>query len=711
MADNKSGGPHKAKVMVISEFPVAGILGASANAREAWKGILEYVRIEKPDAIFFDGAIPSVKDPEMFVEGVQKEDTLEGRLATSIDILTDYLHELQEASQSSKIYVARTDEDLFNVEKLSKSGLEYKKKRYTGEGSVIETTMEGIRTEMDAAKGAGRMDEWRRLRGKLGNLSKQLKQLEDRGKYKQPERGSPERVEIQQEAFRDYFGLIQAKNPFADVAQADTIEVEVNGVRIQYVHNGHDKKNVLADRCSKLLASAKKIVTTSDTIPHMILEGGHHGESTTQFVRHPDDENNPLHDYTFVATGVVMEDQALAAEIADGAHDDVLMGKWQHTEAISRHTKKRPASGIMMYWMDGEGHFGERPTDFEHLRRVGRGEVSLEEIDWDTLYLVSDLHIAKFTTNHAAISKVMRVIEEHVDKCLKEGAPFPVLVFLNEMYQAFNYSTLPVEQPSELPSELDRRIETEIARIEAAGGSKDDIIEGLKKLALRDAESRTLCRMEDQVQYGHDLVNRAITWLLMNTDRDVGMIATEGNHTVHTVGEAGITECFLQTDFVRELDRYIGLLEEKGYLKPGTVKAMYDKIRIFEEGLISSFGTLNLEGGDLTHKIVAEHKPGSGGANPIKNHEKRLENLAVRYDLSLAGHLHQAAASRKSKGHNGMANIVKAATFSGHDSYGKRGGFPAPTEGYVVVRLPRTKGAKGTIVTEYRFGGALYEGL
>lgn len=711
MADTKRGESSKAKAMIISEFPVAGILGDSASAKEAWKGILEYARVEKPDAIFFDGAIPSVKDPEMLIESVRKEDTLEEKLAASIDIVTSYLHELHDASPSSKIYVARTDEDLYNVEQLSKEGLDEKKIKYKGQGSAIETTMEGIRAEMATAKDAGRMEEWRSLRGKLGSLSKQIKQLEDRGKYKQPERGSPERVEIQQEAFKDYFGLIQALNPFAGVAMADTIEVDVNGVRIQYVHNGHDKKSVLGDRCSKLLTSAKKIVTTSDKIPHMILEGGHHGESTTQFVRHPDDKNEPLHDYTFVATGMVMEDQALAAEIADGAHDDVLMGEWQHTEAMSRHTKKGPASGIMMYWMDGEGHFGERPAAFEHLRGVGKGEVSLEKIDWDTLYLISDLHIAKFTTNHAAISKVMHVIEDHVDKCLKDGAPFPVLVFLNEMYQAFNYITLPVEQPSELPSELDKRIEKEIARIEAIGGSKDDVIDSLKKLALHDAESKTMCRMEDQVQYGHDLVNRTITWLLMNTNRDVGMIAAEGNHTVYTVGEAGITECFLQTDFVKELDRYTRFLEEKGYLKPGTVKAMYDKIRIFEEGLISSFGTLSLEGGDLTHKIVAEHKPGSGGATPIKSHERRLENLAVRYDLSLAGHQHQAAASRVSKGPNEVANIIKAATFSSHDSYGKRGGFSPPTEGYVVVKLPRTKGAKGTIITEYKFGGALYEDL
>ena len=711
MADTKSGKSNSAEVLIISEVAAAGILGNSERAKEAWKGILEYVRVEKPDAIFFDGAIPSVKDPEMFVEAVRKENTLEEKIAASINIATEYLHELHDANPSSQIYVARTDEDLYNVERLTKEGLNKRKKKYKAEGSVKEATTKGIRAEMARAKDAGRMEEWRSLRGKLGAISKQLKDLEERGAYRQPERGSPERGAIQQEAFESYFGVLQAMNPFAEVAMADTISVEINGVRIQYTHNGNDKKTVLADRSGKLLKKVKKIVTTSEEIPHMILEGGHHGESTTQFVRHPDEENDPLHDYTFVGTGLTMEDQELAAEIADGGLDDVLMGKWKQTEGMARHTKKNPASGIIFYGRNGEGHCYEKSADFEHLRTVGRGEVSLEEIEWDTLYLISDIHAGKFSTNNDAIRKVMQEVEDHVDRCLKEGAPFPVLVFLNEWIQAFNYKTMPAEEPSELRSELDKRMNEQIASIEAAGGSKDDVIEALKTLALKNAEDRTLFRLEDQVKHGHDLMNRAVTWLLMNTDRDVAMIAIEGNHTVATVGEAGITECFLQTDFVRELDRYTRLMEEKGYLKKGTIDAMYEKIRIFEEGLISSFDTLNLKSGDLTHKIVAEHKPGGGGSSAIKSHQKRLDNLAVRYDLSLAGHQHQAAAARVGKEPNRMANIVKAATFSGHDSYGKRGGFPPPTEGYVVVKLPRTKGAEGTLFTEYKFGGALYKDL
>lgn len=708
MVKKKSGESNKAKVAVVSELPFAGILGNSEGAKEAWQGILEYARLEQP-TIFFDGGISSIQYPGMFVDEVRHQDTLEEKLNAAIDIVAERLHELYEASPTSQIYVARTDEDHYNVGQLREKGLKEKKKKHEGEGLALEAAMEGIRAEMDEAKEKGEIVKWKSLRGQLGNKGKELKKLEKKGAYKKPEKGSPEWEEAQENASQDYYGRLQEMCPSnVHVAEADSIEVNVNGVLIQYAHNGHTEKSVLSDRCSKLLGSAKGIVTSSDEVPSLILEGGHHGESTTQFIRHVDDKNDAVHKYTLVGSGMVMEDQELAAEIADGAHDERIGREWKNSEAMKRFTKKGPAAGIMIWEVDGEGHFPEHPIDLDHLRRVGRGELAPGEIEWDTLYLISDLHVGKFTTNYDIIRKVMQVVEDHVDMCLKEDAPFPVLLFLNEMYQGFNYKTMPVEQSAELRRELSERIDKELARMEAAGL---DQVEGMKKLWLRDNENKTLCRLEDQVRKGSNLVNRTLTWLLMNTDRDIGLAVYEANHVAHTVGEKGITECFFLTHFIEELDRYTEFLVEKKILPPGEVDEMYSKVRKFEEGIISGFGTINLESGDLTHKIVAEHKPGSGGVNALKSHEKRLNNMAVSYDLSIAGHQHQAAGSRISKWLNRMANIIKAATVSAHDSYGKRGGFPAPTEGYVTVKLPRTKGAEGTIITEYKFGGALYEDL
>jgi hypothetical protein len=115
------------KAMVISEFPVDSIIGTSEQANSARKGILEYVRREKPDAIFVDGLISYIRFPEMYDTGILESEPIETFMKEPFALASKFLHELRNSSEGKICYVL-SDADEDNIRRLTRRTCNDRKK-------------------------------------------------------------------------------------------------------------------------------------------------------------------------------------------------------------------------------------------------------------------------------------------------------------------------------------------------------------------------------------------------------------------------------------------------------------------------------------------------------------------------------------------------------------------------------------------------------
>jgi len=696
-------GEDAVKVMVVSEFPVDSVIGTSPVSQLARKGILEYASLEKPDVIFVDGLITSQRDPEVLVKEVRERETLEGRIAGSMELAAEFLKELRAASPSSQIYLAKTDGDEYNCNQLDKLLAKEKRVESEGKGSVLEAELKALDAAIHEAREKGQRKKLMTLAGQKGAVSRRLRKMEGTGQYRQPIRGSAERVETKKEAFDRYYGGLERLVPGVIVSHEDRIHLKVRRSTIEYVHNAHSGPSVLSNRGSSALRQVKERLSAGEEVPDIIIEGGHHAESYVQPIRRKDKLNNPVDEYTLLVSSMVMEDQERVAAIATGTFErELFHGYASKLESVKRAAAKSPPAGIIMVGRDSEGFF-KWSYPLNHLAAVGRGKEIPDEGEYGSIYVISDMHFGKGTTRYDLLRNLMDRIDDEIDERREAGASIPALFFLNEALQGYNYDTLPVELPIATPSQKRKSLEARVRQLSKEGLSQEQLTQAIIAEAVREHEGITMPRIEDQWKMYNEVMNRVIFKALLFATTDPAMIFVEGNHVTKSVGEKGITETGMQTVPLREVDRAISLLKDLG-LANKDIGTFHDKVRVLEDGMISSYGAFAFKTGDQTYWMIAEHKPGSGTpkTNAVQKQMERAHHRADSFDFYFAGHQHYAAvADEGMQGSNDCRYIVKGGTFSEHDSYGKEGDWAPPTVGAVVVDIPENGDTKGPV--KFRF--------
>lgn len=700
------------KVMVISEFPVDNIIGASDVSAEARKGILEYARHESPDAIIVDGLVSSMKDPEVLLPQVLDQETIEDKIAASIDFATAFLTELRAAAPNAQIYLAKTDADDYNCEQLEKGKAEQQKRKYEAAGSLSEEKITQLRKEIAEAKERGERTLLKRLAGMLGSEVRKLRKLERAGKYKQPQRGSPERKMIIQEAFDDYFGRLEDLNPGVNVITERSFEIDVNGVKVEYTHNAHRTTTPLSNRGSAAIQEVKQRLSAGEKMPDIVIEGGHQAECQAHPIRHKkviDGDAKPFDKYTLFVSTPAMEDQDTIESIINSEYKDLSKAAG-NLEAVHRSTKKSAPAGISIIGKDKRGYFTWLyPLD--HLAKVGRGESAPAKMHYNNIHVISDMHCGKSTTRYGIIRAYLRSIREEVSQRIADKEAVPALIFLNEALQGYNYATYPVEFERETPDKVREKFLEAAKKMKEAGLSDDKKLDAIIDEAVKEAEGISMVRIEDQWKMYNELFNETILTTLLAATVKPAAVFCEGNHVAKSVGEKGVTETGLQTEVIREIDRAYALLEKLGMLAPGvTLDSLYDKIRVFQEGFISSYGAYEFATGGESYLFVVEHKPGSGTprSNAVQRQIERANLRSDSFDVYFAGHQHYASMGAEGIG-NSMRYIAKGATFSEHDSYGMAGDWSPPTVGAVELWLPDSKGDKGPAKFWFRLSDVLEE--
>ncbi len=679
------------KVMVISEFPVDSIIGTSDRSNEAREGILEYIQHESPDAIFVDGLVSSIKDPEVLVPYVARHDEDEDRIMASLDLASEFLSELCEVAPNAEIYLAKTDADDYNVGQIEKVKASERKTKYEATGSIIEDKIKQLYKDLDNAKTAGERDKMRSIAGSIGAAKKKLNKMAKTGKYRQPKRGSPERLELMIEADEEYYGRLQAKNPAIQVMSEGRFQTEINGVLLEYVHNGHTTAAPLANRGTAAVDGVKKKIVNGDEVPSILIESGHHAELSVNPVRLQDTDGKSIDEYAMVVSAPVMEDQEMVAKIRAGKVKQ-LNNKAKNLEAVKRAGKKNPPTGIMMTGRDEKGFFMEAYS-LNHLAKVGKGEVKLDDMSFSKTHVISDMHCGKETTRLSLMRNYLLEIRDGIREAVKNGTPVPALFFLNEALQGYNYSSYPVEFVRQTPDQVREHYTDVVEKLMESGAIPEGKkLEALVEEMVRGHEGISMVRIEDQWKLYNEIFMPTIIHALACSDVYPAAIFCEGNHVTSSVGDKGVTETGLQTEPIREFDRAINVLKEIGKI-PNDVEmeSLYDKLLVFQEGMISSYGKFQYTVGETQHLFVVEHKPGGGSArtNVVKRRIQRSQNRGDMYDVYLSGHTHYMVAGAEGAG-NDLLFIGNGGTFSEHDSYGKSGEWAPPTIGALEVELPYT---------------------
>ena len=281
---------------------------------------------------------------------------------------------------------------------------------------------------------------------------------------KKPKDGTMEWLSFKESTTHDFIEKIKSFG--VDVAMGE-VKVEVNSYTMMYAHSYVKSSTLpLKSTTGRLVGRINEMQRSGLTLPDFILESGHHAEPMAHPHRHKGE-----HKYSFVATGMVLEDQVLLKSIREKqVTPELFQGKQGRLEAAKRQEKKTPYAGIVLVGRDKEGYYAETYT-VEHLANIGSGRLKLTDMVYESMNIVSDAHVGKAATRHDLLTVALKNISEEIDDRLKKGKGSPIFVNPNESLQGSNYRTFPVETSKPMTEEVLERL-----KIESAGLRKKEFL-------------------------------------------------------------------------------------------------------------------------------------------------------------------------------------------------------------------------------------------
>lgn len=704
------------KALIVSEYPLDSVIASSNQSKDARKGIVEYVKSEKPDIIFVDGLVSRIRYPEAYIDGIIESHPLKKFMDAPFRLASEFLKELKDASPSTEIYMDFSDADEDNIRRLTKytaikiiteNSAEVKKcdEEIKKIKDSIKKTGAQITSERKAkAKGWEKSVEAKKkesalLGKKLGGYQTKLKRMKEELLLKMPNAESVEWREIKKITSEEYINKLKELNPGINI-QMGNISTEAKGYTFEYAHSFYTADDhPLKKRTNKLVSYVDKRHMGRVPLPHFIIESGHHGETVVHPYKHGEKDI-----YSLICTGMVMEDQKVVNDILNGKFKpEIFQGKVNKLEACKRQTKKIPAPGVSIVGRNKDGYFVNLYS-MDHLAKVGRDEVKLKDMDYETITVLSDIHVGKGKVQYDRLeSAIEKLVGEIRDK-KKAGLSAPMLFMLNESLQGFNYKTLPVEVVRKIPTEYKKDLEELVKEYatKVVDGKEYVDAEAVKKLikeAVHEQERVNEPSISNQTKWFHELTKKLIPLTLLYCNYQVSVLFAEGTHIKHTVGEFGIKEVDLQSIVYDGLDMIVPALVEAGELKDDTkLKGVKEKIKK------GSYLKFDMKIGDVDYKLSAVHKPGS--ATPASNipmqHVERAITMSDDADMFFSAHLHTpyffAIGKMES---NDISAFYKGATFNSYDDYGKEGGWSPAVIGYEQALVPKNKNGKGAYKVQF----------
>ena len=110
---------ERVSAIMISEFPLDSILTTSKEMQEARKGLVDYVKAEKPSIIFVDGLFQRMKDIETYRPEVRESKPVTNFMEIPMHYASELFSELHKASPSSRIQYVLSDADEENLRSLT----------------------------------------------------------------------------------------------------------------------------------------------------------------------------------------------------------------------------------------------------------------------------------------------------------------------------------------------------------------------------------------------------------------------------------------------------------------------------------------------------------------------------------------------------------------------------------------------------------------
>ena len=664
------------KAMIISEYHPDSIISDSPMARNAFRGILEYAKSEEPEIVFFDEPSSHIKYPEIFVDSLSDYDPLSDFMDKQFDIYAGFIKNLSKSLPSSDIYLTFTDASWSNIRRITRyrvlKEISTNKSRLKDQESKISEIDKKMRRlkESDNNK-----KELVSLRGKKGGLTRGLYRLQDQILLRMPRMESSEYREAKKEATNDYIRKLEEKSNFNVNIIPSIVEVDVNGNLFSYWHTGETlSKTPKKNQFKHLLNVIDKGYIRGDKIPDFVLSSGHNGFACAQPIRHDEED-----DYSLVASGLVMEDQEVVKSIFEGdTKYDSLQDKQGRLESVKRYFKSYPAPGISIVGRR-DGHFFNDVYSMNHLAKIGSGEINLDDMDYEEIQFLSDLHLGKGATDYDLVENILKRIESKKPN---------IIVNVNETLQGKNYRTMPVETPRPKIRDLDKELE-EIGSLEEA-----------KRYIKRNYLNKNEPVLDNQIDMFYYYMLKPIMGVLTRSPYDVAYITTEATHIYKTVGEYGISEVGIQTQPFLIMDDILDFFEKNGKIeiKDNSIRELRKKIRAFNDDGCG-WGKFSMNIGEVPYSISAEHKPGSSTPKtnvPLSGVQRR-QIMNDKCDIKFEGHLHEGSFTTLpyNEEPNSICVHAKGMTTNSYDSYGKAGGWSPATIGYMELSVPKNRGGKG----------------
>lgn len=692
------------KAIVISEYPLDSVIADSKQSKLARKGIMKYVEHEKPDVIFVDGLCSRIRVPEIYTKKVQDSKPLNSFMQKPFELASEFLKEVKQASPKSEIYYVLSDADEDNMRRLTKHTA---LKEKTQNEAMIEECKSEIKNMRDQVanekkhKLEGWADRAKKLNKRLGGYQSKLKNIKNKSMLKMPNAESPAWADFKKRTSMDYINKLKELNPGVHVEMGN-VSVTAKGYSFEYAHNfNKTSEKTTKSNTNRLIEYVDKLHMGRVPLPHFLLEGGHNAETFVHPYRHGKEDS-----YSLLCSAMVMEDQKIVKGILDGNFKpELFQGRSNKVESCQRQIKKTaaPAPGIVLVGRDKDGYFA-KTYSMEHLANVGGEEIKLEDIEFETFNVFSDIHVGKGAVRYQKLESAIQKMIKEIEEKKKRGKSAPILLMLNESLQGRNYPGMPVETRRKTPKEMKKGLDDVVQgyKVIEKNGKKYielGVVDKLEREAIYEIERNNEPSVSNQVKWYNELTTELIPLTLIYGQYDTAVVFTEGTHIKKTFGEFGLKEVDLQTMIYDGLDMILPTLKKIGEVKTNTsLDGIKGKIK---KGSQLKF---DLKLGDLVYKISAVHKPGS--ASPASNIPMRQVKRAITTsddaDMFFSAHLHTPyffAIGRLDS--NNISVFYKGATFNEYDDFGQDLGWSPAVVGYEQAIVPKKSKAKG--MYEVRF--------
>lgn len=697
------------KAMIISEYPLDSVVGSSEQCREAKKGILEYVQHEKPDIVFVDGLFSRIRYRETDIDELIDDDPLHNFMDARFDVGTTFLNEIKDNNPSAEVYYVFSDADEHNIRRLTHHAALKVLEENREAVSDLKKKRADLTKTIKKYRESDKKDEAKNLSRKKAGLTRRINTFAKNALLRMPNAESAEWSQFKRETEQDYLQKIQEKSPGVIVSDSN-VKTIFKGYKFWYAHNWNPRSDVpLASRTNKLLEHVRKdYMGDSKDMPDFFLESGHHGEAIVHPYRHSLKDK-----YSLVVSSMVMEDQKVVKKIRDKLFKpELFQGKVNKIEACKRQANSKiPSPGISVLGKNKDGFYSYFYA-LDVLSKIGKGEISLDDTNFQDITILSDIHVGKGAVRYDTLTSAINKLEKEVEERVKHDKSVPLLFIPNESLQGYNYKSMPVETSRKTPLEvfdwvtdmglkmytnlITNMIDTNMidknkVSIEELGDIIKLLLKDVANMVATDYAKTNYPRIDDQVRMYFQLINDLVLTTLIHGEYEPSVVFNEGTHIDHTTGDVGISEVFLQTFPYKILEASLPILKKFG-LDDKKLKNLTKKY------LAGGYEKFEVKIGDNDYKFSTVHKPGSaspGGNIPLKQIQRAI-TMADDADVFVSAHLHTPFFYALGKYHdNTISAFYKGATFNEYDSYGKAGGWSPAVVGYEKALLPKDKGKKG----------------